>query len=269
MPSGYATTSTIVDLISDWPVAEPTPEPTFNLTALAERILLEKRHRPLAGKIQRASDFHSLSTDLAMALEALDAFDRILAKDIEDFDTDALKSALLNNALILYARATKSQSNVRKTFDLRSKLTDAQKAIHRELIELRDDAVAHFGSGGSYRGEWQATLVVLQIKDGVAKPGVATKRQVFDEGLARRLRQQLEVAHAILRERSLAALDEVSEALNQAMTIDEQLIVLTRQHPLNLDLFMGSAEAAEMSRSSIELGYWKGSIRHRKDVAID
>lgn len=250
-------------------MAKPPQEPCFNLTALAERLLLEERHRPLAKKIQRACDLHSLSIDLAMALEALDAFDRLLAKDVEDFDTHALKSALLNNALILYARATKSGSNVRKPFDVRSKLTEAQKTIHRELIELRDDAVAHFGSGGSYRGEWQATLVVLQIKDGAAKPGVATKRQVFDKSLARRLRQQLEVVHGILRERSLAALNEVTEALNQTMSRDEQLIALTRQHPLNLDLFMGSAEAAEMSRSSIELGYWKGSIRHGKDAGIE
>ena len=49
------------------------PDFTFNLTALADHLFEERRLLPLADKIRRARDLHSLSADLAMALESLDA----------------------------------------------------------------------------------------------------------------------------------------------------------------------------------------------------
>lgn len=238
-----------------------TPDLTLNLSALAERLVLEERHRVLAGKIQRACELHSLSVDLAMALEALDAFDKLLGGAIEDFDTDALKSALLNNAIILYARATKTDSRIRRPFDVRPRLTDAQKTTHDELVKLRDDAVAHFGSGGNLAGEWQSSLLVLQFKDGIGRLGAITKRQTFDGNLAHRLRKQLEVVHEILRAIALEKLDEATEALNVAMIEHPDLVELARRFPVNLDVFFASADAAEQARSAYQQGFWKGSVK--------
>lgn len=142
------------------------PDSTFNLTALADRLFAEKRLLPLADKIRRARDLHSLSADLAMALESLDALDALLKVPTatDDFGKIITESALLSNALVLYVRATKTTSNERGGFDLRSRFSEEEKVAHEELSDLRDKAIAHFGSGGSYRGEWQAELVILQFK---------------------------------------------------------------------------------------------------------
>src|SRR5689334_14863127 len=134
---------------------------TFNLTALSERLFAEGRLMPLAGKIKDALDMTSAHTDLVIALETLDALDALLAAPpTDDTPRAAAESALLSAAVVLYARATKTQSDARKTFDKSTNFTAEEKAVHQELVDLRDDAIAHFGPGGSYRGMWQAEAVI-------------------------------------------------------------------------------------------------------------
>jgi hypothetical protein len=241
-----------------------TPDSTFNLTALADRLFAEKRLLPLAGKIRRARDLHSLSADLTMALESLDALDALLvaSTSTDDFCRIITESALLNNALILYVRATKTTSEERVGFDLRSRFSEEEKVAHQELSDLRDSAIAHYGSGGSYRGEWQAELVILQFKGENAKPGVVTRRQTIDKKLAKRARKQIEVAQALLRALSLEKLSEVTDELKNAAAADPEFHKEICRHPLNLDIFMRSPDAGEMVRSSFEQVYVKGSMRH-------
>src|SRR5450755_4067621 len=192
------------------------PDSTFNLTALADRLFAEKRLLPLADKIRRARDVHSLSADLAIAIESLDALDVLLKAPTanDDFEKITTESALLNNALVLYARATKTSSQERGGFDLSSRFSAEERVTHKELSDLRDHAIAHFGSGGIYKGEWQAEVVVLQFKGEDAKPGVVTRRQMVDGKLAKRARKQIEVAHVLLRALSLEKLCEVTDELN-------------------------------------------------------
>jgi hypothetical protein len=240
------------------------PDTTFNLTALADRLFAEGRLLPLVNKIRRARDVHSLSADLAMALESLDALDMLLKAPTatDDFEKIITESALLNNALVLYVRATKTTSKQRDGFDLRSRFSEEEKVMHKELADLRDHAIAHFGSGGSYSGEWQAELVVLQSKGEEAKPAVVTRRQMVDQKLAKRARKQIEVAHALLRALSLEKLDEVTEEINKAVAKDPEFYKVVGRHPLNLNIFLTSAEAGETARSSFDQGYAMGSVTH-------
>ena len=240
------------------------PDSTFNLTALGERLFAEKRLLPLAGKIRRARDLHSLSADLAMALESLDVLDALLKTQTanDDYIKIITESALLNNALVLYVRATKTSSEQRGRFDLRSRFSEEERITHKELTDLRDHAIAHFGSGGSYGGEWQAELVVLQFKGGAAKPGVVTRRQMVDRKLAKRARKQIEVAHALLRALSLEKLDEVTDEINKAVAKDLDFQKEVSRHPLNLNIFLTSAEASKTARSSFDQVYAMGSVTH-------
>lgn len=240
------------------------PDPTFNLTALADRLFAEKRLLPLAHKIRRARDLHSLSADLAMALESLDALDVLLKAPTapDDLATIITESALLNNALVLYVRATKTTSQERGGFDLSSRFSEDERFTHKELSDLRDHAIAHFGSGGSYKGEWQAEVVVLQFKGEDSKPGVVTRRKTVDRKLAMRVRKQIEVAHALLRALSLERLGEVSDELNKALAENAEFHREVSRHPLNLDIFLASPDAGEGARSSFDQGYMKGSVRH-------
>ncbi len=237
-------------------------DPTFNLTALADRLFEEKRLLPLANAIRRARDIHSLVTDLSHAVESLDALDRLGDVSTGDLLGVVTQAALMNNAVVLYARATKTTSLERRGFDLVSRFTTDERIVHSELCDLRDTAIAHFGSGGSYRGEWQAELVVLQIKGGDGKPGVISRRKTLDEKLIKRARKQIESAHRRLKAISIEKLDDISRELGKVADENPEFYKEFARHPLNLDVFLASPFAGELARASFEEGQAKGAVKH-------
>ncbi|EPR17739.1 hypothetical protein M527_15510 [Sphingobium indicum IP26] len=241
------------------------PDPTYNLSAFADRLFAEKQLLPLANQIRRARDLHSLSTDLVMAMESIDALEAELtvAADPDDHRKLITESALLNNALVLYVRATKTESKERGGFDLRARFGDEEKVVHKELSDLRDSAIAHFGSGGSYGGEWQAELVILQFSGAEAKVGVVTRRQTVDRNLVRRARQQIETALNLMRAVYYEKLAEITASIEAEAAADAEFSEEIHRHPLNLDLFMKSADAADAARGSFGSGYAMGSVSHR------
>jgi hypothetical protein len=86
---------------------------------------------------------------------------------------------------------------------------------------------------------------------------------MVDRKLARRARKQIEVAHALLRELSLEKLGEVTDEINKAVSKDPDFHKEVRRHPLNLNIFLTSAEAGDAARSSFGQGYMMGSVTHR------
>ncbi|QDM41448.1 hypothetical protein [Altererythrobacter sp. TH136] len=239
-------------------------DPTYNLTALADRLGVEGRLPALAGKIRRARELHSLHTDLVMALESVAALDNLLLAptDLSDHGKMITESALLNNAILLYARATKTASDERKGFDPRPRFDERQKAIHRELCDLRDAAIAHFGSGGVYSGEWQAELSILQFRGEDAKVAVVTRRQTVDKGLVKRVRAQIEAALPHFRDAYLGSLDELTDALQLEADTNADFSDEIGQHPLNLALFMKSEQAADEARRSFDSEHARGAVAH-------
>jgi len=199
-----------------------------------------------------------------MAIESLNALDGIrkVPAAPDDFARRITESALPNNAIVLYVRATKTRSDERGDFDPRSRFNEEQKVVHQELIDLRDAAIAHFGSGGSYRGEWQAELVILQFKGDEAKPAVATRRKTFDRTLTERARVQIEFAHDLFRALSLQKLGELTDELNGAAAASPDFHKEIDRHPLNLNVFLASPDAGEAARASFDQVYVKGSVRH-------
>lgn len=239
-------------------------DPTFNLSALADRLFSENRLLPLAGKIRRTRDLHSLCTDLVMALESLDALDELTSQptDLNDHRKMITESALLGNAIILYTRATKTTSKERAGFDITSRLDSSQKEVHREICDLRDAAIAHFGSGGTYSGEWQGELAILQMQGEDAKPGVITRRQTIDKNLALRVRGQAELALGILKGVFMQLTGDLTDAINDAAKDDPEFYKEIQRHPLNLELFLKSPVAAKAARASFDSGYTKGAVEH-------
>lgn len=131
------------------------------------------------------------------------------------------------------------------------------------MRDLRDKAIAHFGSGGSYAGEWKAELVVLDVTDPPGRVGVATRRKTLDKILVKRARVQIEVARALLDSAAKEKMDEVTEELNRLAEENVGLInAEIHQHPLNFPVFMKSPDAAALARSARDKGYAKGVVRH-------
>lgn len=197
-----------------------------------------------------------------MAIECFDELEKLMgSNDQNDMGAAVLESSLLCNAIILYSRATKTNSDERITFDLRPKFSDAETIVHQELIDLRDKAIAHFGSGGAYKGLWHNELMILQSTDDGRRPGVLTRRQMRDRKLARRARVQVERAQQLIREISLQKIDELSIELN-AMNPDEAAPEIEK-HVINLVDTLQSEDAARTVKESASGGsYNKGIIKH-------
>lgn len=236
---------------------------TFDLTALSQRLFTEDRLKPLAGMINRAQDLASMRADLEIALESLDTLAALFAApQSDDLSTSVTEYALLSNAVLLYARATKTTSVERRSFDLSSRFSEQEKIMHQELVDLRDGAIAHFGSGGSYQGLWHVEAVILQTNIESSRVGVLTRRQTRDVELVKRARTQIAKAHSLIDQICIEKIEKVTAELNKMNPDDFEKEI--RQHLLDLDVMMASQEAANLVRSSANNGgYSKGIVKHR------
>ena len=222
-------------------------EPTFNLSALAKRLRSEGRMLSYAQKIETARDLQSLHTDLKIAGETMHALqaDLTISAGPNDHGRQVTQLALIQNAILLYARATKSASKTRKTYQIDQKFTYDEKLVHAEIVGLRDDAIAHYGNGKNYSGEWQAEIIILQFKLGAGRTAGLGRRQIVDPALCDRVSKQIERAKFFISEIWNEANNEVTRALD-----DQDFFLEVQKHPLNLELFLSSIEAAEAVRAS-------------------
>jgi hypothetical protein len=235
--------------------------PTIDLGALARHLAGENRHRRLVGAIEKVVACHSLRSDLDIARETLDALDGLLSVELESRETKRriVEHALLCSAVVLYARATKTTSRSRRGFDPRAQFSDAQKAVHREICDLRDDAIAHFGTGGTYQGEWQSETAILQCLDGRWKVGTTTRRLSVDKPLTKRLRRQIDAALGIIQAEYRRRNDAVAVALDEA-NADPEFASLLTSFPMDLGAFLKDPDAAVKAlRGFHDGGLVKGS----------
>lgn len=103
----------------------------------------------LRGLIDSILDLHSAWSDLRIASDQAFQAVAMLGQRPQQMDPsfqDRLL-ALVSSAVIYYVRATKSSSDHRRTFDIRSHFEANESSVHQRLCNLRDDAVAHYGPG--------------------------------------------------------------------------------------------------------------------------
>ena len=134
-----------------------------------------------AGKLKKAIrqwvDGHSASADLTIATDYIDDAIRIHRGRRTSLVNAA--TALLHSAIILYARSLERKSDHRGFVRIIEKLGDEGKEFHNGLIQIRDNALAHFGPAGSGRS-WNEDHVVLIMEDDVGQPALAVRRSLFD-----------------------------------------------------------------------------------------
>lgn len=214
----------------------------FNLSALADRLESEGKHAPLVGLIRKARDLQSAHTDLKIASDALAALtnDLLTSTGPNDHQRQIMQMSLLHLAIVQYARATKTTSNKRRTYDISSKLNAQEKTIHEEIVDLRDDAVAHYGTGKNFGGEWQSELLILDVDDVGGRVACLGRRLLADRLLAARMAGQVNRAKDILAERFSEVQGEVLKALKSTELLKE-----VGQHPFNPTPFMGSERNAQ------------------------
>jgi hypothetical protein len=122
------------------------PRIAIDLNRLAGALPAE--HAALVGKIRRCRDSHSVHTDLMHASDMIGSVEAAFgaAQSGVGWAQHAVP-ALVYSAIILYARATHSDSKHRVRINLTKHFTPAQKALHDRIVTLRNDALAHYGPG--------------------------------------------------------------------------------------------------------------------------
>lgn len=234
------------------------PDITLNLTALADRLAQEGRERVLVGKIREVVRYHSLRTDLLMAEESIAALDDFTARDDKPRNLAIAEMALISNAIILYARATHSSSEMRSPTDLLSRFSNEERIVYSELVDLRNKAIAHYGSGGSYDGEWTVEIAIALAREGDSRVGVVTRRLTADRFLINRVSGQVTVARTFVEKMYDDRLRLLREEIDRRCEATPEFYKEFWQHPINLDVFLGGPEHGQHARDAFGVGYATG-----------
>lgn len=226
-----------------------------NLSSMAEDLAAIGMHSALVGSIRNAVAMHSLTTDLQIAGESCTQLQQLIAQaaDNKDMPSPIIGTALLMQCVILYCRATKTKSRVRKTFDIRSALTPDQKVVHKEICDLRDEAFAHFGGGGSCKLLLYHESAVMHENGSV---GFIGRRLIADGELVNRIAAQLNVASDILKKQEILSSQNMATRLAEAFNIKEIADAVIRNQ---VDL-----KSAGLSDGTIET--MKAAIAQGRDV---
>lgn len=225
------------------------------------------KSRPdIAGMIFDLRDVQSARTDLAIAFEMactlMSHLDQMIAAP-SGSEPDTIALALVQSAIILYSRATATKSDHRKTFDIRSKLTPDELRVHKMLIGLRNDAIAHFGPGDPYDGpQWQRdALFVMPTDDDGAQLMSASHRLTVSKEICRQLHAQthraLLLTERMHHERELGLLPTLIRAMGADPAIQTTLL----EHKADLLKFFVTQAAVDEALAGVRSGLKVGTAR--------
>lgn len=236
----------------------------FNLSSYAERLVREDRKLALAQAIRGAVQIRSIEVDLMLARDSCDALVYSYENQMSQPNRhrNASETALLWHVILLYARATKTNSKTRKQFEFRAKLTDEEKIVHDELCDIRDHAIAHYGHGGSYSGNWVREIAVVEIdNEGSQRVAVFSRHQVADRPLLVRARKAVDRALEIVGAVSTQRMSALIEALRSDAQPDaEAAFAEIAAHRLNTRIFLGNEEQAAAMMAAT--GEARGEFHH-------
>lgn len=121
----------------------------IDLSEIANQLVKEGRHKKLSGLITKTLSIASAQKDLVDAGECLRILIEMLSKRSTETqitqDTGPIGGALFAHACILYCRATDTESEARKKWFGIELLEPELHDLHRELVKLRNQVIAHFG----------------------------------------------------------------------------------------------------------------------------
>lgn len=242
------------------------PRTALDLLSLKET--LPKEQRKLKGLIERLSSANSIKTDLQIACEMMDSLEEAL-KEAETSSELGVRTwqgnaalALINSAIILYVRATKTSSKHRRTLGFVEHFSEEQKQAHAHLCSLRDDAIAHFGPGATLGGQtWhtEAIFVPLDVRYDL-RILTASRRLLKQRQLQELAKKQISAALEIAEKETMLRNSAVVAELN-TLSSDSDFVASTVQHHIDLSTFFLSEEEADKVLSN-RSGKRSGVINH-------
>ena len=169
--------------------------------------------------------------------------------------------ALLMSSVVLYARATKSQSDHRMTFDIRTKFSDEEKARHIAICALRDDALAHFGPGmgeGSDALQQDGVFAIFDHERGLLQIATMSRRKVIDLSLVDMITLQIQRAILIVERQIQERREKIGKELMDLLVAGEISMEMWRSCEFDLMELFGDEEAKRQALAGPRAGHQKG-----------
>ena len=155
----------------------------------------------------------------------------------------AVRGALLAQAIVLYTRASIVKS-VRKTFDIRSRLSPEQQALHLRIDGWRNEAVAHFDRSARHGEALWADETLVFTPDGGFPIRPALKRLAVRDELVGELLGQVEAVADIYMELMRGKFPVAQEALADVLERFPDVRKLVQEHPFDALSFFSTPEVA-------------------------
>lgn len=242
--------------------------PRTALDLLSLKGSLPKEQSKLKGLIERLSSASSIKTDLEIANDMLDSLEEAL-KEAEAASEGGVRSwqgnaalALINSAIILYVRATKTASYHRRTLEFLKHFSEDEKEAHTHLCSLRDDAIAHFGPGETLGGQtWhtEAIFIPLDVRNDL-RILTASRRLLKQRQLQELAKTQIRAALKIAEVETMKRNSAIVAELN-ILSSDSDFIASTVHHHIDLAAFFLSKEEADKVLSN-RSGKRSGVVNH-------
>lgn len=163
------------------------------------------------------------------------------------------EGALLMSAVLLYARATNTQSG-RGSSQIRNLLAKNDQLLHDSIIEVRDRAIAHVDIGMTAGGDhWHNSATFIVETNRGWKVGSVSQRIQLHRPTLNALKAILPLAKSILERRFQKKVAQLSEHMNKVKLNDSDLI-----DPM---AYFGSEAAVRHALSGIDAGFAHGYSR--------
>lgn len=237
-------------------------EITINLRELASR--LADTHNKISRKIIQLSDLSSIKVDLCFAddqIRLLSGVREAALRSEAGTADQIVPMALLMSSVVLYVRATKSKSDHRLTFDIRTKFSDEEKARHIAICALRDDALAHFGPGageGSDALQQDGIFAIFDQEHGALQIATMSRRKVIDLSLVDLIILQIQRAILIVEQQIQKRREELDKELMTLLVSGEISMELWRSCEFDLMELFGDEEAKRHALDGPRTGHQKG-----------
>lgn len=232
-----------------------------DLFAVADRLEFDPRFNRLRPTLKKAARMSSCVNDLRQSLACFEALQASFGAALPEQNPNdwIIPDALLNQTIILYARATSTngKGGERGPTGIAEQLDADQLKDHETLLLLRNRVIAHVYPGQVVSGKvWREEKVFLVKNQFGITPLAGTKRISFDPHIFYVIARQIPFALQIVKLRLDEELDKAFQIINNT-DIPFGILSQCLVNPVD---FYGSEDAVLGILSGMDAGFGAGII---------
>jgi hypothetical protein len=180
----------------------------------------------------------SVGLDLDAVKASVDRLMEMQENSDGDMPSD-LANALLTHAIVIYSRATHTTSKHRYLVGVTKAYTKEQKKLHKVIVDLRDNCLAHWGPG---LDRWYDERIIYIETDNSAGLTNVHRRTNYDHRIIFVLNELVTLAIPFVK---TLQLERAAELGNIMPSISKEMNKLVDASPFDIKAFYGDMPDAE------------------------